>query len=178
MMQINADYTIIDHTWLWRADHDVGGLVYDRKNPVDHGLVVNGDNVTGYGLFSEHSLDDLLVWNGNGGKAYFYQSEMPYDVTQEEYGTKVGYRVGDNVTSHEAYGIGVYTFFRDYTVSPDSGIAVPSAPGVTVTNALGVKLDGLGGLQHIINDKGSGTDEFTPLTYYCNWNNEEVVFLQ
>lgn len=72
MMEINTDYTIIDHTWLWRADHDIGGLVSDSKNPVDHGLVVNGDNVYGYGLFVEHTLDDLLVWNGNGGKAYFF----------------------------------------------------------------------------------------------------------
>jgi hypothetical protein len=72
MMEINADYTIIDHTWLWRADHDIGGLVSDSKNPVAHGLVVNADNVTGYGLFVEHTLDDLLVWNGNGGKAYFF----------------------------------------------------------------------------------------------------------
>ena len=81
MMEINTDHSIIDHTWLWRADHDIGGLVTDSRNPVDHGLVVNGDNVTGYGLFSEHALGDLLVWNGNGGKAYFFQSEMPYDVT-------------------------------------------------------------------------------------------------
>jgi hypothetical protein len=70
---------------------------------------------------------------------------MPYDVTQEEFGSKVGYRVGANVTSHEAYGIGVYTFFRDYSVTPNSGIAVPSAPGVKVTNALGVFLNGNGG---------------------------------
>ena len=43
------------------------------------GLIVNGDRVTIYGLFSEHFQEYQTVWNGDGGRLYFYQSEMPYD---------------------------------------------------------------------------------------------------
>lgn len=34
MMQVDSDNVIIDNIWLWRADHDIQGLVYDRRNPV------------------------------------------------------------------------------------------------------------------------------------------------
>ena len=81
MIQINSAEVIIDHTWLWRADHDVGGYVKYSRNYVENGLQVNGDSVKAYGLFSEHSLGDLVQWNGNHGETYFYQSELPYDVS-------------------------------------------------------------------------------------------------
>jgi hypothetical protein len=32
MFQINSSHVIIDHTWLWRADHDVGGSVMNSHN--------------------------------------------------------------------------------------------------------------------------------------------------
>ena len=67
MMQIDSGNVIIDNTWLWRADHDIEGLVYKSRNPVSNGLVVNGDNVVGYGLAAEHTLGDMLQWNGNNG---------------------------------------------------------------------------------------------------------------
>jgi hypothetical protein len=43
----------------------------------------------------------MAIWNGNNGKAYFYQSEFPYDVTQENYGDKAysAFVVNDNVTN-------------------------------------------------------------------------------
>ena len=56
MVTINSSHVVYDNTWLWRADHDVQGSVMDSHNPVDSGLVVNGDDVTAYGLASEHSL--------------------------------------------------------------------------------------------------------------------------
>ena len=34
MIEINNSHVIIDHTWLWRADHDIGGLVYNSLNYV------------------------------------------------------------------------------------------------------------------------------------------------
>lgn len=57
---MNAGNTVIDDVWLWRADHDYWGLVTYSNNPVQHGLVVNSDNVYGYGLACEHTLADLL----------------------------------------------------------------------------------------------------------------------
>ena len=68
MMVVNTGYTIIDNVWLWRADHDVSGdLVKNGKNPCSTGLQVNGDNVISYGLAAEHTLKDLVEWNGENG---------------------------------------------------------------------------------------------------------------
>lgn len=81
MVEINHAHVIIDNTWLWRADHDVSGNVYNLANPSDTGLIVNGDDVTAYGLMSEHHLKNLVEWNGDNGKTVMYQSEFPYDAT-------------------------------------------------------------------------------------------------
>jgi predicted heme/steroid binding protein len=153
MVQINSGNVIIDDTWLWRADHDVSGKVMDKKNPVDTGLQVNGDNVIGYGLAVEHTLGNLLEWNGDNGKTYFYQSELPYDVdhTYEDSGF-TSYIVGDDVINHEAWGVGVYSFFRDFTVNMDSGIKVPKQSSVKFHNSLSVFLTGNGGINHVVND--------------------------
>lgn len=67
MVQINSGNVIIDDTWLWRADHSQAGLIADSKNPCDTGLQVNGDNVLGYGLACEHTLGNMLEWNGENG---------------------------------------------------------------------------------------------------------------
>ena len=32
-----------------------------------------------YGLFVEHYQQYNTIWNGKGGRTYFYQNEMPYD---------------------------------------------------------------------------------------------------
>ena len=155
MIQINSGNVIIDDTWLWRADHDVSGKVMDKKNPVDTGLQVNGDNVIGYGLAVEHTLGNLLEWNGDNGKTYFYQSELPHDVdhTYQDSGF-TSYKVGDDVINHEAWGVGVYSFFRDYTVNMDSGIKAPQQPSVKFHNSLSVFLTGNGGINHVVNDQG------------------------
>ena len=98
MMVVNSGNVIIDNTWFWRADHDILGNVEKSMNPVDFGLVVNGDNVKAYGLKSEHTLKDLVQWNGENGLTIMFQSELPYDV-DVEYGQNgyAGYRVGPNV---------------------------------------------------------------------------------
>lgn len=95
MMTVNSGNVVIDNTWFWRADHDVKGNVEKSMNPVDHGLVVYGDNVKAYGLKSEHTLKDLVQWNGENGLTIMYQSELPYDV-DVDFGDNgyAGYRVG------------------------------------------------------------------------------------
>jgi hypothetical protein len=52
------------HRWLWRADHAAGGPVTYDSNPCKNGLIVDGDDVTTYGLAVEHTEQDLTVWNG------------------------------------------------------------------------------------------------------------------
>ena len=76
---INANNVIGDNLWLWRADHGAGSTPYWTGNPSQSGLVVNGNNVTIYGLFVEHHQQYQTLWNGNWGRVYFYQSELPYD---------------------------------------------------------------------------------------------------
>jgi hypothetical protein len=61
-----------DNTWLWRADHTVKGSVYGGQNPVRTGIVINGDHVIAYGLASEHTLGNLVEWNGDNGQTFFY----------------------------------------------------------------------------------------------------------
>src|SRR5262249_22393302 len=74
---VNSADTIIDHTWIWRADHGAG--VGWESNTSDNGLVVNGGHVTAYGLSVEHHQQFQVLWNGDFGRTYFYQSEIPYD---------------------------------------------------------------------------------------------------
>jgi len=162
MLQINSGNVIGDNMWLWRADHvehtEGDGLVRNGQNPCLNGLVVNGDDVTMYSLAAEHTLQDLVKWNGERGAVYFYQSELPYDATQD-YGTKgyAGYRVAEGVTSHLAYGVGVYHFFRDFEVTVASGIVAPRALEDSFVAPLGVYLNGQGTILHVINDKGATT---------------------
>jgi len=109
-LKINSCNVIGDHLWIWRADH--GNAVGWDINPAANGLVVNGDDVTIYGLFVEHFQEYQTLWKGNGGKVFFYQSEIPYDVpAQKDWmnGRTLGYasyKVADGVKNHEAWGLG------------------------------------------------------------------------
>eukprot|EP00667_Euglena_gracilis_P004473 EG_transcript_4493 len=166
MVRVTSGNVVLDNVWLWRADHDAQGLVFNRSNPCTTGLVVDGHNVTAYGLAVEHTLGDLVRWNGDHGRTYFFQAEMPYDVRQEDYGDHdfVGYRVGDAVTAHEAHGAGVYHFFRDHPVAVRRGIAAPASPGVRFVSPLAVYLSGFGILHHVVNEDGSETSAKSPTT--------------
>src|SRR5207253_7523621 len=109
---INANDVIGDNFWLWRADHGNGAGWTTNANR--NGLIVNGANVTVYGLFVEHCQEYQTLWNGNGGRMYFYQSEMPYDPPNYEAWSHDGvhgyasYKVADSVTTHQAWGLGIY----------------------------------------------------------------------
>lgn len=172
MVQINSGNVIIDDTWLWRADHNVDGEVMNEKNKVRTGLEVNGDNVTGYGLAVEHTLGNLLEWNGENGRTYFYQSELPYDV-DHKYGDSgfAGYKVGDNVQNHEAWGVGVYSNFIADQVNTPSGIIAPNNAGVKFHNSLTVFLNSMGSIKHVINDQGDEVStNVNHVAYVCEWN--------
>jgi hypothetical protein len=161
-LRVNSNDTIIDHTWIWRADHGHG--VGWTSNLSDNGLVVNGSNVTAYGLFVEHHQQFQVLWNGNHGRTYFYQSEIPYDPPdQPSYTSAPGtngwasYKVADKVTSHEAWGLGIYSVFRHPNVTLTRAIEVPVAPGVRFHHMITVALDNLGEISNVIDDKGGPT---------------------
>ncbi len=161
-LRINSNDTIVDHTWIWRADHG-SGVGWD-SNTSANGLVVNGDNVTIYGLFVEHHQQFQVVWNGNGGRTYFYQSEIPYDPPdQASYTSAPGvngwasYKVADAVTTHEAWGLGIYSVFRHPNVVLTRAIEVPRRPGVRFHHMITVALDDKGEISNVINDTGGPT---------------------
>ena len=58
------------------------------------------------------------------------------------------------MTSHKAFGVGVYSYFRDHDVVVESGIEAPNTTDVFFTNSLTVFLNGRGQINHVINDKG------------------------
>jgi hypothetical protein len=130
-MVINSNDVCIDHIWLWRADHG-SGVGWD-KNRCANGLIVNGDNVTIYGLFNEHFQEYQTLWNGNNGRVFFYQSEMPYDPPtadawkHDSINGYASYKVADNVKTHEAWGIGIYNVFYNAPVIVDNAIETPVA---------------------------------------------------
>ncbi|ATB42129.1 hypothetical protein CYFUS_007606 [Cystobacter fuscus] len=161
-IKINSHNVVGDQLWLWRADHGEGAAW--NINPTKSGLVVNGNNVTMYGLFNEHHNEYQTLWNGNGGRVYFYQSEIPYDVpNQSSWMSKNGtvngyasYKVADTVTSHEAWGVGVYSYFRDAAVKSENAIEVPNVTGVKIHHMTTIWLNGTAGseITHVINGQG------------------------
>jgi hypothetical protein len=168
----DAGAVVGDNMWLWRADHDQSGLIKGGKNPCTTGMRVRADDVTMYGLAVEHTLGDLLDWQGDKGRTYFYQSELPYDVTQANFGDKgyAGYKVAPSVSAHAAWGAGVYSFMRDFNVTVKSGIVTPASLETSFVHPFTVYLTGSGTIQHIINDKGAPTNPFEGdghAEYYC-----------
>jgi hypothetical protein len=161
-LQINSNDTIVDHTWIWRADH--GANVGWTSNTSQNGLVVNGDNVTIYGLFVEHHQQFQVLWNGNAGRTYFYQSEIPYDPPDQPSFTSAtrtngwaSYKVADTVTSHEAWGLGIYSVFKKPDVVLSRAIEVPANPNVRFHDMITVALGKLGEISNVINSTGGPT---------------------
>ncbi|WP_443048314.1 RICIN domain-containing protein [Streptomyces sp. H39-C1] len=156
---VNSSNVIGDHMWLWRADHGSG--VGWTSNTAATGLVVNGNNVTMYGLFVEHYQQYQTIWNGNGGRTYFYQNELPYDPPNQAAwmngGTRgyAAYKVADSVTSHEAWGFGSYCYFSSNpAVVEEHSFEVPNTSGVKFHNMVTVSLGGTGTINHVINSTG------------------------
>ena len=166
---VNSANTIIDHIWAWRADHGNAGTVGWNTNTADTGLVVNGANVLATGLFVEHYQKYQVIWNGQGGRTIFFQNEMPYDVpNQASWNAPSGvagyaaYKVGANVTSHEAWGLGSYCFFdTNPAVSSYHAFEVPNTSGVRFHSLLTVSLNYRGTITHVINDTGGVTPSGT-----------------
>ena len=159
---INNRHTIVDHTWVWRADHGDG--VGWETNRADHGIVVNGDDVLCTGLFVEHFNKYDVQWYGQRGRTIFFQNEKAYDAPNQaaiQNGSVKGYaayKVGDGVTAHEGWGLGSYCFYNvDPSIVQHSGFAAPNRPGVRFHDLLVVSLGGQGQYEHVINETGAAT---------------------
>jgi hypothetical protein len=171
---VNSDNVLLDNIWAWRADH--GNGVGWTVNTADTGVVINGDDVTAYGLFVEHYQKYNVLWNGERGRTIFFQNEMPYDPPDQASWSHDGvngyaaYKVADTVKTHEGWGMGSYCFFN---VGPDihatRAFEVPQTPGVVLHSILTVFLTGNGGIDHVVNDTGAAvnaTNQVTNLVSY------------
>ncbi|MEV0848562.1 discoidin domain-containing protein [Streptomyces sp. NPDC049954] len=159
---VNSDDAIIDHTWLWRADHGAG--VGWETNRADYGLTVNGDDVLATGLFVEHFNKYDVLWNGERGRTIFFQNEKAYDAPNQaaiQNGSTRGYaayKVADSVNTHEGWGLGSYcNYTSDPGIVQEHGFEAPVKPGVKFHDLLVVSLGGMGQYAHVINNTGSPT---------------------
>jgi hypothetical protein len=167
-LEVNSDNVLIDHTWVWRADHGVEGFSGDTErwntNIGRNGVVVNGDNVTATGLFVEHFQQYNTVWNGENGVTVLYQNELPYDPpTQADWMNGnvegwAGYKVADDVKTHKLYGGGVYVFNQNNpSIHTENGFEVPQTPGVQLHHVMTVNLSA-GTIDHVVNGVGDAAD--------------------
>jgi hypothetical protein len=171
---VNSDNVILDDIWAWRADHGAG--VGWTANTADTGVIVNGDNVTAYGLFVEHFQKYEVIWNGNNGTDIFFQNEMPYDVPSQSAWNEapgvLGYaafKVADSVTTFTGYGMGSYSFFNQgVDIFASHAFEVPTTlPAGSLHDLLTVFLDpthGSGGILHVVNDTGGSSTVANPST--------------
>ncbi|MER6220041.1 discoidin domain-containing protein [Streptomyces sp900105755] len=159
---VNSNNVIIDHTWLWRADHG-SGVGWDT-NRADYGLRVNGNDVLATGLFVEHFNKYDVYWNGERGRTIFFQNEKAYDapnaaaITHDGVVGYAAYKVADTVTTHEAWGLGSYcNYTADPSIVQSNGFQVPTGSGIKMHDLLVISLGGMGQYAHVVNTTGSPT---------------------
>ncbi|BFU46478.1 adenylyl cyclase [Krasilnikovia sp. MM14-A1004] len=166
-LEVNSDNVLIDHIWVWRADHGVEGFTDTQRwntNTGRTGLVVNGDGVTATGLFVEHFQQYNTVWNGENGTTVLYQNELPYDPpTQADWMNGsvqgyAGYKVGKRVKTHHLYGAGVYVFNQNNpSIHTANGFEVPATAGVKLHHIMTVNLSA-GTIDNVVNGVGGPAD--------------------
>ncbi|MFJ9347558.1 discoidin domain-containing protein [Streptomyces sp. NPDC101237] len=159
---VNSNNVIIDHTWLWRADHGAG--VGWNTNRADYGLRVNGNDVLATGLFVEHFNKYDVYWQGERGRTIFFQNEKAYDapnaaaITHDGVVGYAAYKVADTVTNHEAWGLGSYcNYTADPSIVQSNGFQVPTGSGIKMHDLLVISLGGMGQYAHVVNTTGSPT---------------------
>jgi len=170
---VNSNNVILDDIWAWRADH--GNGVGWTTNTADTGVIVNGNNVTAYGLFVEHYQKYEVIWNGNGGTVIFFQNEMPYDPPSQAAWMEApgvdgwaAFKVADTVTSFGGFGMGSYSFFNQgVNIYAAHAFEVPSTlPAGSLHDLLTIFLStaGSGGILNVVNDTGGSSTIANPDT--------------
>jgi hypothetical protein len=169
---VNSDNVLLDDIWAWRADHGTG--VGWTDNTADTGVIVNGDNVTAYGLFVEHYQKYEVIWNGNGGTVIFFQNEMPYDPPSQAAWTEApgvdgwaAFKVADTVTSFGGHGMGSYSFFNQHVdIFAANAFEVPvTLSPSSLEDSLTIFLDptnGAGGILNVVNGTGGSSTIANP----------------
>jgi len=168
---VNSKNVILDDIWAWRADH--GNGVGWTNNTADTGVIVNGDNVTAYGLFVEHYQKYEVIWNGNGGTDIFFQNEMPYDPPSQAAWMEApgvdgwaAFKVASTATNFSGYGMGSYSFFNQgVNIYAAHAFEVPvTLPASSLHDLLTIFLStaGFGGILNVVNDTGGSSTIANP----------------
>jgi hypothetical protein len=150
MLRVSGNDAYMENVWLWRGDHGPGIEWGQDKswNNMDnpHAVTVTGNNVVAIGLFAEHQSDAMVVWEGEAGEVYFYQSEFPY----AGYSTQApSYVVSENVQKHYVSGAGIY-FVVPCDLVFDFAMQVPSHEGIKLKSIVGRNWYGLRGVKHTL----------------------------
>jgi hypothetical protein len=101
---------------------------------------------------------------------------MPYDVPNNASWSSGGgvlgyasYKVGAGVTSHQAWGLGVYCFFStNSAVVADHAFEVPTS-GTALRDMVDVSLGGTGTINHVVNSSGGKVSSSGTVTYLVNY---------
>ncbi len=172
---VNSNNVILDNIWAWRADHGNANTVGWTVNTAATGVIVNGNNVTAYGLAVEHYQKYEVIWNGNGGTDIFFQNEMPYDPPSQAAWMEApgvdgwaAFKVAPWVTSFSGYGMGSYSFFNQgVTIYAAHAFEVPTTlPAGSLHDLFTIFLStaGSGGILHVVNNTGGSSTIANPDT--------------
>jgi hypothetical protein len=182
-MQINSNNVVGDHFWLWRADHgsQKGGDARWQRDRCKNGLIVTGNDVTLYALFTEHYQEYEVLWLGERGRTYFFQNEPPYDAPNQASWSSQGgrvdgyaaFKVANTVKEHHTIGMGSYAVFTgtDGNVNKKNGFEAPNSPNVKLEKMCITRFAGPGNIQNVINGTGGSTANGTKRV--ADYNNGE-----
>jgi hypothetical protein len=169
---VNSSQVILDDIWAWRADHGSG--VGWADNTGDTGVVVNGDQVTAYGLSVEHYEKYEVIWNGKDGTDIFFQNEMPYDAPSQAAWMAdpatdgyPAFLITHRAAGFHGYGMSSYSFFdRGVPVVATNAFEIAHPPGSELRDLLTIFLStaGSGGISHVVNGTGRSSTAANPDT--------------
>jgi hypothetical protein len=170
-LEVDRNNVIIDDVWAWRADH--GNGVGWTMNTAAHGLIVNGNNVTAYGLFVEHYQN---CWNGEFGTTIMFQNEMPYDPPDQAARYHNGidgfasYKSGRSGSLPSRMRSGRLLLFQlQPKIINDHGFESPNTAGVQFHDLLTVSLGGVGTINHVINQTGTTANTANQVVYLLSY---------
>jgi hypothetical protein len=185
MIKVNGNNSILDNVWCWVADHNADNTFSTWYNAsCDYGIIIGGNNVTCYGLFAEHNRINNVLWTGDNGSVYMFQSEFNYFPPDcETFKNAISYYVDDKVTKHSIYGAGAYSFFPLNQIYALAGFYFNTKLDLTFQSIFTIYLNGYGGIKNVYIDQnghGYGDSVINPKTtdkvptlksYICNRDN-------
>jgi hypothetical protein len=165
----NSNNTVLDHCWIWHADHGAAAGWMGDTNTVRNGLVINGNDCITYGQMVEHWQRYNTIWNGNNGRQFFFQNEFNYDTPNQASwmeGTQLGMpalKVTSGVTKFYGFGLGIYSYMRQAAIITTNAVEMPKVPGCEAHHIVTFALGGdKGTIMHAVNDTGPAAKNPSP----------------